>query len=49
MLHEIYRPQPTENGFIRIHTKEFKENEKRFEYFKEAKAFEEEFKKTLFR
>lgn len=49
MLHEIYRPQPTENGFIRIHTKEFKENEKRFEYYKEAKAFEEEFKKILFR
>ena len=48
MLHEIYRPYRSSKGTFHIHTKEFKEEEKKFEHFKKAKAWEKKFKNSSY-
>lgn len=43
MLHSICEMQIDENGYKKIHTKKFKELEKKFAYYKEAQEFEKKF------
>lgn len=45
MLHCICKQQIDENGNKKIHTKKFKQLEKKFAYYKEARAFEKNFLK----
>jgi len=45
MLHSVCQEEIDENGKRKIHTKKFKEEEKKFPYFKEALEFEKKFLK----
>jgi len=45
MLHDVCKLKNSVNGYKKIHTKEFKQLEKRFAYYKEAKNFEKKLMK----
>lgn len=49
MLHEIYRPKVRSGKRRVVHTKEFKEKEKLFIEYKEAKVFEKQLTKSIFK
>lgn len=48
MLHHIYPPYVDEKGFHRIHNKEFKENESRYEHFDLAQQWIKKHQNNLF-
>ncbi len=49
MLHEVYRPETNIRGYRRIHTATFREKEKEFLHYHDAKTWESSFKKVIFK
>ena len=49
MLHDIYRPETNSRGYRRIHTQKFREKEKEFMHYNQAKNWETGFKKVIFK
>ncbi len=49
MLHDVYRPETSSKGSRRIHTQKFKEKEKDFLHYNQAKDWENQFKKVIFK
>lgn len=49
MLHDVYKPTYNSSGYRSIHTKEFKEKEKQFPHYEQAKAWEKSFKRIIFK
>ncbi|MCH9633164.1 MAG: hypothetical protein S4CHLAM6_15160 [Chlamydiae bacterium] len=49
MLHHIYRPETSASGYRRIHTQKFREKEKEFLDYNQAKDWENQFKISFFK